>query len=120
MNQYETVFICKPDLPAEKLTSITERVKSIITQSGGRISSLDEWGKRRLSYPIKKQIEGTYTLVCYVSEGDIPKKIEAYFVINEDVLRHLTIRKEKTSKTARVVKQEEKPEIKEPVAENKA
>jgi small subunit ribosomal protein S6 len=93
MRQYETIFVCQADLPEEKVTELAEKVKSIITQSEGEVNSLDNWGKRRLSYPIAQQREGRYICINFSAETDLVEKIESFYRVTEGIIRHLTVKK---------------------------
>ena len=93
MNQFESIFICKPHLPAEKVASLTEKVKTIVTQSEGTVNLVNEWGKRRLAYPIASQQEGIYVLVDFAGTGETVKKVETFYAMTEEVIRYLTVKK---------------------------
>ena len=62
MREYELVFIIHPDLDENATNEVVERVKGWITEAGGTIDKVDPWGKRKLTYPIRKQNEGQYFL----------------------------------------------------------
>jgi small subunit ribosomal protein S6 len=63
MRDYELIFIVHPELDETAFTEVVNRIKGWITESGGEITKVDIWGKRRLAYPIRKQIEGQYVLI---------------------------------------------------------
>jgi len=117
IRDYETVFVCSPDLPNEKLTDLKEKVKSIITKSGGEIRTFDEWGKKKLAYPISGKKEGIYFYVDFLAEGKIIKELENFYLISEGIIRHLTVKKNKaTTKNKKETPSEQMPES-EPKAE---
>jgi small subunit ribosomal protein S6 len=92
LNNYELIFILKPDLVDEKLETAVENVRKFITGKGGVISDVQKWGKRRLAYRIKHFGEGHYTLLrCQMKPG-LNKELETYLRITEDVMRHLLIK----------------------------
>jgi small subunit ribosomal protein S6 len=62
MREYELVFIVHPDLDETATNEVVERVRGWITDAGGTIDHTDPWGKRKLAYPIRKQLEGQYFL----------------------------------------------------------
>lgn len=93
MNKYETVYIIKPEVSEEGIKAIVEKFKSIIL-TNGEIESIDEWGKRRMAYPIDDINEGYYVLMNYKAAHDIPKELDRVFNISEDILRHMIIRVE--------------------------
>ena len=63
MREYELVFIVHPDLDETATNEVLNRVKGWITEAGGTIETVDPWGKRKLAYPIRKQLEGQYFLL---------------------------------------------------------
>ena len=60
MRKYETIFILDPDLEEEQAQSVIEKVKGIITQTNGEILKVEDWGKRKLAYEVKKKPKGHY------------------------------------------------------------
>ena len=91
-NKYEMGVIVRADLEETALQAEWERVKGFIERFGGKIEKVDDWGRRKLAYPIQKLTEGMYSFITYTSEGDTPKEVEARLRISENVLRFLTIR----------------------------
>lgn len=91
MNQYEVAVLYHPDLEVD-LTKAEERVTKIFTDNGGKITGTDNWGKRKLAYPIKKQEYAVY--VFYVV--DLPPqnvgKVEATLNITDEVIRYLIVK----------------------------
>ena len=88
MNQYEVAVLYHPDLEVD-LSRAEDRVKKIITDNGGKVVSGDNWGKRKLAYPIKGNEHAVY--VFYVSElpGTAIQKIETTLNITSEVIRFL-------------------------------
>jgi len=91
---YETIFISVPTLTEEELAALIERFKKVITDDGGQVESVDEWGKRRLAYEIRDLWEGYYVLINFVGPGHLPAELERLFGISDDVLRSIVIKKE--------------------------
>jgi len=96
MNKYEMGVIVRADLEDEAFRAEMDRVKGLIDRFGGNIEKIDEWGRRKLAYPIAKQPEGMYTFITYTSEGPTPREVESRLRLMESVLRFLTIRKDET------------------------
>jgi small subunit ribosomal protein S6 len=113
-NRYEMGVVLRTDLDEEVFKTEMDRVKGFIDRFGGTIDRIDDWGRRKLAYPIQKLTEGFYTFITYSSEGDTPKEVEARLRLQENVLRFLTIRKDETEPLAAV---EKPPAEVEPVAE---
>lgn len=95
MRQYETVCIIKTDAGDEVIKGIIQKAKSAASADGGRVDSLDEWGRRRLAYPIQKKGEGYYFVLSYTSTPDVSKEVERGLKFNENVIRYQTIRLER-------------------------
>ncbi len=89
MRNYELVFILHPDLDEQNVTANVDRVKGWITASGGTITKEELWGKRRLSYRIRKQIEGIYVLLQAEMEPAATKDLEHNLRLTEQVMRFL-------------------------------
>jgi small subunit ribosomal protein S6 len=89
---YELTFIVKPDTDATNLAILLEKVKDTITAEGGIIVKVDQWGLRRLMYPIRKYREGQYVFELVQLEGNSVAKIETRLRLMEDIIRYLFIR----------------------------
>lgn len=94
MNKYELAVVVKPSLDEEALKAEIESVQELITRFGGTIEKVDDWGKRRLAYEIKKVNEGFYNFITFTSESDTPNELELRMRIKENVLRYLVVRQE--------------------------
>jgi small subunit ribosomal protein S6 len=89
MRPYELIFIAHPDLEENAIKELVEQVKSWITDSGGSISKVDMWGKRKLAYHIRKQSEGQYVLLHAEMDPQVSAQLERNFRITEPILRFL-------------------------------
>jgi small subunit ribosomal protein S6 len=89
---YETTIITKPDLTDEGYKALLDKIKTIISQYNGQIIDQQNWGKRKLSYPIKKETKGVYTYIVFNGNNKLVEELERNFKINEDILRYLTIK----------------------------
>ena len=89
---YELTFIVKPDVDAANLPTLLERVKEYITAEGGSIVKLDQWGLRRLMYPIRKYREGQYVFALVQLEAPSIIRIENRLRLTEEIIRYLLIR----------------------------
>lgn len=94
MNKYELTVILKPNLDEETLKSEFEKTLELVTQYGGQVDKVAEWGKRRLAYEIQKVVDGVYYFVNFSAEGNVPAEIEQRLRIRESILRYLIIREE--------------------------
>ncbi len=93
INKYETIFVVDATKTEEEITSLVEKFKSLI-EKHGEIESVDEWGKRRLAYPINDLTEGYYVLVNFKSKPDFPVELERVYGITDGIIRDIVIRRE--------------------------
>ena len=98
MNSYETLFVVDASIAEEEIKATIEKFTALITENG-TIDSVDEWGKRRLAYPINDKNDGYYVLVNFKSEGSFTAELERLFGINENILRSVVIRLIEDKKT---------------------
>lgn len=94
MNQYEVMYVIDSGLEDQVRNDLIERFSGLVTQNGGTVDRIDEWGKRRLAYPINYKTEGFYVLMYMTAPTDFPRELERNMQINDNVLRYLVIRYE--------------------------
>ena len=92
-NSYETIFIVDVSKSEEEVTAIVDKFKGLI-EKNGTIESVDEWGKRRLAYPIDDLTEGFYVLINFTAQPDFPKELERVYGITDGILRSIVIRRD--------------------------
>ena len=95
MNHYETVFIATPVLSDVQTKELFGKFQGVITENGGQIVSSEDWGLRKLAYPIQKKTTGFYYLIEFEGEGDLVEKLETQYRRDERVIRFLTFRMDK-------------------------
>lgn len=91
IREYETLYIVDPDSTDEARKGILSRAASIVEASGGTVAVLDEWGRQKLAYPIRKKGEGYYFLVTYTAPRQGVAELDRVLGITEDVMRSQTI-----------------------------
>ena len=92
MALYETVFIARQDVPQTQVETLTNQFAEIVTGLGGNVSKKEYWGLRSLTYRIKKNRKGHYTLLNIDAPSAAVKEMERTMSINEGVIRVLTVR----------------------------
>lgn len=92
MTDYELVTIISPEVEAERLPEIIEQVGKFITDEGGMVESTEQWGIRKLAYPIKKFMEANYVLTRFKLEPGLTKKLGGELKALEEILRHLIVK----------------------------
>ncbi len=95
MNRYETVFILTPVLSDEQMKEAVEKFKGVLTANGATILNEEEWGLRKLAYPIQKKSTGFYCLLEFEGAPTLVKQLEIAYRRDEKVLRFLTFRLDK-------------------------
>ena len=105
---YECTFICSPELDSAKLDDIVSKVSKIIEAAGGTIKNLQQLGKKKLAYNIKKFREGIYVYVEFDAQGSVVISLENFFKVNDSIIRFLTVKIEQKKKVVKKVKTVEK------------
>ena len=95
MNHYETVYIIHPAIQEGRLNDIVSKFKTKIESHKGEFFYVENWGKKKLSYPIDKQKYGTYIMCQYSLNGEIVKNISQDLELNPNILRYLVTKIEK-------------------------
>ena len=90
MNNYETVFIVTPVLSEAQVKEVADKFQGIITENGGQIVNGENWGLKKLAYPIQKKTTGFYFLVEFEAEGQLIEKLETNYRRDERIIRFLT------------------------------
>jgi small subunit ribosomal protein S6 len=94
MRHYEVVFMVHPD-QSEQVSGMVERYTQIVTESGGTIHRLEDWGRRQLAYPINKIHKAHYILMNIECGGEALEELTTLFRYNDAVLRNLVIKEKK-------------------------
>jgi small subunit ribosomal protein S6 len=89
---YEHVLIARQDISPAQAETLNEELKALIESKGGHIAKIEYWGLRNLTFRIKKNRKGHYSLFAIDAPSDAVKEMERQLSINEDVLRYLTLR----------------------------
>ena len=90
--QYELIYIIDTALEEEARNQLIARFSGLIEQNGGTIDSVEEWGKRRLAYPILKLNEGIYVVINMTTTSDVALELNRQLTLNEQVLRTKLLR----------------------------
>ncbi len=89
---YELVVIISPEAMDKDSDNTIDKVSQLITGKGGIISDVEQWGKRKLAYPIRRFVEGYYVLSRFSLKPALCSELEANLRLSEEVLRHLLIK----------------------------
>ena len=85
------MYILKPDMEEEKKDALVKRFSDIVVNNGGNVEKIDEWGKKRLAYPIQYINDGYYVLMNFEADPALPAELERNYKISDDVLRFMVI-----------------------------
>ena len=92
VSSYELVFIISPKVTDEEVPDAVNRVSELINKVGGSVNETNQWGRRKLAYPIKRFTEGNYVLAQLELEPPLTRELETNLRLSAEVLRHLLIR----------------------------
>ena len=93
MNNYEILFIIKPDLKEEDIKNVTKTITDSVTKNGGTIKKEENWGKKQLVYPVKKAKEGYYYKLDFTAPSSAVEKLEAGYRLNDNILRTMVTKR---------------------------
>ncbi|MGH9769475.1 MAG: 30S ribosomal protein S6 [Blastocatellia bacterium] len=108
MRTYEIAFIAAPNTTDDDLSKLNSQIENIITDRGGKITKVDNWGRRKLAYRIEKFDEGIYTFVYVEGSGREIAEVERRLRVTDYVLRYLTVRTDEALKRAEKLKAKRK------------
>ena len=92
MQRYELTVIMDPGIAEEDTPQSVEKLTALVTKNGGGVTEIDQWGRRKLAYPIQHRSEGNYVLVQLELEPARTAELEADLNLSEEFLRHLLVR----------------------------
>lgn len=90
MAKYETMMVTTANLDEEASNALINKFKNLIA-ANGTIDSVDDWGKKRLAYPINDEVEGVYTVIKFTSEPAFPAELDRVYKITDGVLRTMIV-----------------------------
>ena len=86
MNKYELAVVVSAKLEDDDRAATVEKVKNMITRHDGTITNVDEWGKKRLDYEVRKMKEAFYYFIQFDGEANVPAEVESRICLNENVV----------------------------------
>jgi small subunit ribosomal protein S6 len=118
---YETIYIVKPDLSEEENKALTTRVTEVVAKMNGEVRKLEDWGVRKLAYPIDKIARGRYMYLRSDGDAKLIAELERRLRLDDRVIRYQTVKLDKETATvapAAPVEAEETAPVEEAVSEN--
>jgi len=92
VNKYECLYVIDAELSEEEIRASVEKFSGIVTDNGGEIEKIDEWGKRRLAYPINYKTEGYYVLMLFAAPAVLPAELQRNMKNDERIMRYVVER----------------------------
>jgi small subunit ribosomal protein S6 len=91
--QYDLIFICRPDTPEADIDKVIATLEHTAAEKGGKIESVNKWGRKRMAYRVQKLREGYFVyLVLKSSHGEVVKELERRLKVSDVVMKYLTVR----------------------------
>ena len=100
LNKYETLFVIRPDASEETVAEVNEKAQAQVTANGGIVLALENWGRKKLAYEVRRFAEGIYIKMDFEAPGDVVDKLARHFAVVEEVIRHQTVRPVENKKAA--------------------
>ncbi|MCA9528843.1 MAG: 30S ribosomal protein S6 [Myxococcales bacterium] len=89
--KYELIYILRPNVDTEGAEKVAERIREVVERLEGKLTKVDNWGKRRLAYPIRKFTRGIFVYVEVAGYGDLVAELDRNLGLLESVIRHQTV-----------------------------
>lgn len=91
VREYETIYVLRPDVTRESQEKIAARVEEVVGREGGKLTQVENWGRRQLAYVVKKYRRGVYVYFKYVGGGQAVSEVERNLRMLDDVLKYQTV-----------------------------
>lgn len=92
-NKYETIFIINSEIGEDNVKALVEKFKNLL-ETSAQLDSIDEWGKRKLAYPIMDRNEGNYVMANFTADSSFPHELERIYKITDGIIKYLIIKKD--------------------------
>jgi small subunit ribosomal protein S6 len=112
MRHYETIFIVDPDLSDEDYQAALAKSNEAIEKQKGVVVKVQEWGKQRLAYPIKRKEKGSYVVVDYCGDGGTSAELERLLKLDDRILKAMTVKLEESVDPEELLLQEKEAQEK--------
>src|SRR5678815_2140265 len=90
--EYETIYILRPDSTTDVIAQVNQKIRGIIEAGGGTILKIDNWGKRKLAYEVKKQLKGVYLFFSYLGTAGLVEEVERNLRLSDSVIRYYSVK----------------------------
>jgi small subunit ribosomal protein S6 len=90
--EYETIYILRPDSTTDVIAQVNQKIRSVIEAGGGTLLKVDNWGKRKLAYEVKKQLKGIYLFFAYLGTAGLVEEVERNLRLTDSVIRYYSVK----------------------------
>ncbi len=90
--EYETIFILKPDVTNDQIGAVNSKLRGVIEAGGGKLLKIENWGRRKLAYEVKKQLKGIYLFWRYLGDPGLVEEAERTLRLSEAVIRTYSVK----------------------------
>ena len=94
MRNYEVMYILRPELEDSAVAEMVEKFQNQVTEQGGTVDDVNNWGKREFAYELEGKREGTYVVMTFASTSAVAEELRRVMKLNEDVLRCLVLNRD--------------------------
>lgn len=94
MNKYELALVVNAKIEDDTRAAVVEKAKEYVTRNGGTITEVEEWGKKKLAYEIKKHKEGNYVVINFEANPERIKELERIYRITDEVIKFIVVKKD--------------------------
>jgi small subunit ribosomal protein S6 len=90
--EYETIFILKPDVTNEVIGATNSKIRGVLEAGGGTLLKIENWGRRKLAYEVKKQLKGIYVFFRYLGDPGLVEEVERNLHLTDSVIRQYSVK----------------------------
>jgi len=90
--EYETTYILKPDISNEGISAVNTKIRGLIDAGGGNLLKVENWGRRKLAYEVKKQLKGIYLFWRYLGDPGLVEEVERNLRLSDQVIRYYSVK----------------------------
>ncbi len=92
LREYESIYVLRPDLAKATAEKVASRVEDVVTREGGKLTLVENWGRRALAYKVQRYTRGVYVYVKYVGDGRTVSELERNFRLLDEVMKFQTVK----------------------------
>lgn len=90
--EYETTYILRPDITNDGISSVNSKIRGIIETGGGNLLKVENWGRRKLAYEVKKNLKGVYLFFNYLGTAGLVEEVERNLRLSDSVIRYYSVK----------------------------